>query len=414
MNIWIFNHYAVGPGSIGGTRHFDLAKKLVERGHQVTIFASSFNHQLLKEDHLSNTNSLYKETFYEGVKFIWIKTIGYSKNDHKRVLNMLSYSKRALSIAKKINDRPDVVIGSLVHPLAAYVGYLVAKKYKSIFYFEERDLWPQTLIDLGKMSEKNPVIYLLSRMEYFLFKKAKRIIVLFDKAVDYVESRGVSREKVLYIPNGFDTERDHNVMDLTSEIKMLFDELSDKNVAIYTGAHGKANNLDVILNSAKIIQSRGLNTYFILIGNGPEKKRLKKRVQDENIKNIIMVEPVQKEMIPEILKRADIGLLPLVDSPVFKWGISPNKLFDYMGASLPVLLMCNLEGTPVELANGGYVIKRDFETGIVDFFSNINKSELLKLGENAKAYVTEYHSWENLARKLETQMMEDINNKDSF
>ena len=407
MNIWIFNHYAVGPNSSGGTRHFDLAKKLVKMGHSVTIFASSFNHQMLKEEHLSGTKSLYKESVYEDVEFVWIKTTEYTKNNHKRVFNMLTYSKRALAIAKKRNDRPDIVIGSLVHPLAAYVGYLVAKKFKSIFYFEERDLWPQTLIDLGKMSSKNPMIHLLAKIEVFLFGKAKRIIVLFDKAVGYVESKGVSKDKVLYIPNGFDIDRTSNSLRLTPEIEKIFSKLTNQTVAIYTGAHGKANNLDVILNSAKKIHTKNLPVHFVLIGNGPEKKRLKSRLENENIENVTMLDPVNKEMIPEILKRADVGLLPLVDSPVFKWGISPNKLFDYMGASLPVLLMCNLDGTPVELADGGKVIKKNFEEEIVKFFSEVDETELRHLGSNARKYVEKYHSWEKLALKLEEKMIED-------
>lgn len=408
MNIWIFNHYAVGPGSSGGTRHFDLAKQLVNRGHKVTIFASSFNHQVLREEHLVDTKSIYKESVYDGVRFVWIKTTKYDRNNHKRVLNMLSYSMRALSIAKKSGDRPDVVIGSLVHPLAAYVGYLVAKNLKSVFYFEERDLWPQTLIDLGKMSSRNPLIFLLAKIESFLFRKAKRIIVLFDKATGYVESKGVAKDKVLYIPNGFDISRTSNSSDLSEEVEQLFRKLTGQTVAIYTGAHGIANNLDVILNSAKIVYSKGLTVHFVLIGNGPEKIRLKKRIDDEGIQNVTMLDPVKKEMIPKILKKTDVGLLPLVDSPVFKWGISPNKLFDYMGASLPVLLLCDLEGTPVELSKGGRVIRSHFEEGIVDFFSEIDKEVMIRLGENSRKYVERYHSWEILAIKLEKQMMEDI------
>lgn len=411
MNIWIFNHYAVGPGSSGGTRHFDLAKQLVKRGHKVTIFASSFNHQTLQEEHFEGEKSKYKEEIHDGVRFVWIKTSAYNKNNHKRVLNMLSYSKRALSVAKKNVDKPDIVIGSLVHPLASYVGYLVAKHFKCVFYFEERDLWPQTLIDLGKMSSENPMIYLLAKIELFLFSKAKRIIVLFDKAVGYVESKGVPKEKVLYIPNGFDTNRTQHTLEVSGEIERVFNRLADQTIAIYTGAHGIANNLDTVLNSAKKIYLKGMDVHFILIGNGPEKIRLKKRVEDEGILNVTMLEPVKKEMIPSILKKSDVGLLPLLDSPVFKWGISPNKLFDYMGASLPVLLLCDLEGTPVELAKGGKVIKENFEEEIVRFFSGVNKKELVGLGENSRNYVEEYHAWEKLAVKLEKQMYKDVKSK---
>jgi glycosyltransferase involved in cell wall biosynthesis len=409
MNIWIFNHYASGPNSSGGTRHYDLGKQLVKLGHSVTIYASSFNHQLLVEEHLLESKSFYKEKMCDGVKFIWVKTTPYSKNNYKRVLNMLSYTRRAYKIARIQSNRPDIVIGSLVHPFAAIIGYLIAKKYNSIYYFEERDLWPQTLIDLGKMSPKNPVIYILSKIEHFLFKKAKRIIVLFDKAVDYVESKGIAKEKVLYIPNGFDTDRTLNSAELSADIKQALDKIEKQTIAIYTGAHGKANNLDVILNSATKIWKQKDDVHFLLIGDGPEKKRLVNRIKSEKITNVTMLSPVKKEMIPEILKYADVGLLPLVNSPVFKWGISPNKLFDYMGASLPVIILCDVEGTPVELANGGQVIKGNFEEELVNYLSDIDKSELVTFGNNSRSYVEKNHSWERLANKLEAQMSIDLN-----
>lgn len=407
MNIWIFNHYAIGPNSSGGTRHYDLAKELIGKGHSVTIFASSFNHQTLKEEHFTEHKSLYIEENYDGIKFVWIRTSAYESNNHKRVLNMISYSKRAFKVAKNQNYPPDIVIGSLVHPLAAYVGYKIAKYYNSVFYFEERDLWPQTLIDLGKMSSKNPAVFILSKAETFLFSKAKRVIVLFDKAVGYVENKGVEKDKIIYLPNGFDVNRTSNGLKIPLEIKMNFNKDSNQKIAIYTGAHGRANNLDVILDSAKRLEHGNL-VKFILIGHGPEKKRLMDRVHSENINNVTFLDPVPKEMIPEILKNADIGLLPLVDSPVFRWGISPNKLFDYMGASLPVLLLCNLEDTPVERSKGGKVIKGNFEDGIVDFCEKTNSNELKIMGSNARSYVEKHHSWKNLALKLEEKMLTDI------
>lgn len=133
MNIWIYNHYAVGPNSNGITRHFDLAKYLVKKGHNVTIFASSFNHQALEEEHLKDSPEKYIEKEYEGVKFVWLKTFPYRKNNWRRVINMLNYTLKAYLFGNKSKGNPDIVIGSLAHPLAAYVGYLIAKRKKLYF-----------------------------------------------------------------------------------------------------------------------------------------------------------------------------------------------------------------------------------------------------------------------------------------
>jgi glycosyltransferase involved in cell wall biosynthesis len=408
VNIWIFNHYALGPGSSGGTRHYDLAKQLIAKGHSVTIFASSFNYQTLKEEHLENSSNLYIKKKYDGIQFIWIKTTPYERNDVHRVFNMLSYSKRAYNIAKEMDQKPDIVIGSLVHPLAAYVGYRIAKKKRSIFYFEERDLWPQTLIDLGKITKRNPVIGILASLEKFLYRKSKRIIVLFDKAVGYVTNQGIDQQKVLYLPNGIDFKRMENKKELPGEIKNILAKNQDRILAVYAGSHGNANNLDAILDAANLLKKSKVPVQFLFVGNGPEKKRLIDRKQAESIENVDFINPLPKEYIPSLLTQCDIGLLPLKDSPVFKWGISPNKLYDYMAASLPVAVLCNLEGTPVEKAGGGFVIKNNFSANLAKVLGSTSKDELRLLGKNARIYVEKEHNWNILSEELEKVMLRDL------
>lgn len=141
MNIWIFNHYAITPNLPGGIRHFDFEKKLVKRGYKVTIFASSFHHNLFKE-----TKEYKKDKFiieeYEGVRFVWLETFPYSGNDWRRVINMLSYSIRAYKVGRKLNiEKPDIIIGSSVLLFAVFIAYFLSKKYKTHFIMEVRDLW---------------------------------------------------------------------------------------------------------------------------------------------------------------------------------------------------------------------------------------------------------------------------------
>jgi glycosyltransferase involved in cell wall biosynthesis len=413
MNIWIFNHYATAPGNPGGTRHYDLSRYLAANGHSVTIFASSFNHQSLSETVQFEENSNIESASYANVKFIWVKSRSYKKNGIDRILNMLSYSWRSYVHGKRLIDKPDVIIGSLVHPMAALVGYMLARKKGCLFYFEERDLWPQTLIDLGKISKYNPFILLLSWLEKFLYKKSKRIIVLFDKAVNYVTSRGVDAQKVLYLPNGVDLSRYQEHSELPESLIESLVPLSGKFIAIYLGTHGKANNLDSILDAAKKLVNEE-NIHFLCVGDGPEKNRLMQRTRDENIRNITFLNAIPKEWVPALLKRAHVGLLPLVDSPVFKWGISPNKLFDYMATGLPVILLCNLDGTPVENSGGGIVVKDNFSDklaeGIVRLYNNPEQTR--NMGLRARKYVQEYHSWENLSKQLILTIEQDLGNKE--
>jgi len=290
----------------------------------------------------------------------------------------------------------------LVHPFAAFVGYLLARKKGCTFYFEERDLWPQTLIDLGKVTKRHPAIFIMSMLELFLYKKSKRIIVLFDKAKNYVTSRGISENKVVYLPNGVDPARyESSISELPEEVEATLSLLKDRFIAIYLGSHGMANNLDAMLDAAKKLGEKS-NVHFLFVGDGPEKLRLLDRKQAESIDNATFLSPIPKEFVPALLSRVHAGVLPLKDSPVFKWGISPNKLYDYMAASLPVALLCNLEDTPVDQSGGGIVIKSDFADGLAEALNNLSESpeNAALMGKKAKDYVLNHHSWANLSKKL--------------
>ncbi|ALS24160.1 glycosyltransferase family 4 protein [Paenibacillus naphthalenovorans] len=414
MKIWIFNHYAIAPGTSGITRHYDLAKELVKLGCDVTIFASSFDHQMRKEIHIHDdkTNALTEE--YSGVRFVWVKTPPYQKNDFRRVKNMIAYTIRAYREAMNSDVRPDVCIGSLMHPLAALLGYFVASKKKSKYFFEERDLWPQSLIDLGKVSEKNPIVWLLSKLEMFLFRKADKIVILFDKAKGYIEQKGIDSKKIIYLPNGADIERygnDIEPVELTDELNQTFSSLKGKFIAVYTGTIGVANNLDAVLDAASILKNQGFNEiHFLLIGNGAEKSRLEKRKVNEELDNVTFLPPVRKEIIPTILSKVNVGLLPLQDSPIFKWGISPNKMFDYMAASIPTILLCDLEGTPLEKAEGGSIIKNNFGDNLAKqlIFYASDKEHTKLVGIKARRYVEKHHTWSKLSKDFYQVIKENI------
>lgn len=409
IKIWIFNHYAIAPGQSGGTRHYDLAKELVKQGFSVTIYASSFDYYSREELHFIDSKDQIKEEEYQGVRFIWLRTTPYKKNDWRRVLNMISYTYRAYRAARKRKEQPDVIIGSLVHPLAALLGYILAKRVKCRFYFEERDLWPQTLVDLGKISEKNPVVWLLYQLEHFLYRKASRIIVLFKKAVNYVEQKGINSNKIIYLPNGVDLKRfDDYDQTLPLELEQLFNQLEGKFIGIYIGSHGLANGLDGILDTAKIIRDNNELLHFLFVGDGPEKERLRQRKREEGLSNVSFLPPIAKEHIPSLLKKANIGLMSLSKAKVFQWGISSNKIFDYMAASLPIILLSDAEETPIEESGGGIKVANSVE--MAEAIQRLFADKYLRdeMGGLARDYVMKYHSWEMLSQKFKKVLIEDI------
>jgi len=401
MNIWIFNHYAITPDLPGGTRHFDFSKELTERGYNVTIFASSFHYSLLRETKDYGKSSYIIED-YDGVRFVWIKTSPYSRNDWRRVLNMLSYSVRAYNVAKKIDiEKPDVIIGSSVHLFAVYTAYLLSKHYKVPFIMEVRDLWPQTLIDMG-VSRWNPFVILLGILERFLYKRAQKIISVLPKAYEYITSLGIPLEKIEWIPNGVDLKRFEyigNNLEKETKFKVL-----------YTGAHGIANGLDVLLDTAKILKERGYNNIIMeLVGDGPEKKRLMKRAIEEGLDNVSFKDPVKKDKVLKVQAEADILFFNLLAKDTFKYGISSNKLFDYLASGRPVIFASNASNNPVEEAKAGITVPSEDPEAVAEAIINLYKmseKERLKMGENGRKYVKEYHDIPVLVDKLEKVIQE--------
>lgn len=409
MELWIFNHYAISPGSSGITRDYDLAKQLIKKGHTVTIFASSFDHRSRTEKHLS-PGELYKEEYIENIRYVWVKTTPYERNNWKRVLNIISYTLRGYKVAKKVTGKPDLIFGTLVHPLAALLGYFVSRKKKSLYYFEERDLWPETLLHLGKISRKHPAIVFLSKLELFLYKKADKIVVLFNKADQYVEQRGIDRNKVIYIPNGVDLERYKHSDHLSDLMQQQFVKLKDKFIAVYTGAHGLANNLEVLLDTASILKENK-NIHFLFIGEGVEKDTLIKRKEKEGLDNVTFAPAVPKEEIPAVLKRSDVGLISMLDADMYKWGVSLNKGYDYMAASLPTIIRCSIDETIIEQSGGGFKVKTAEEMADAIHHLYKNSSEALDMGQKARQFVEKYYSWDQLSDRLIESYEEEKNHK---
>lgn len=189
MKIWILNHYASAPDRPTGTRHYEFGRALAAQGHEVTIFASGFSHFSRQEERLSRTGLMRVENI-DGIRFVWVRTISYKRNDYRRALNMLSYS-MVVPLAQRRLSRPDVIVGSSVHLGAAAAACLISYARRVPFVFEVRDLWPQTLIDMGALREHGLVARVLRGAELFLYRRARLVISLLPGAADYIVGRGI-------------------------------------------------------------------------------------------------------------------------------------------------------------------------------------------------------------------------------
>ena len=402
MNLWIFNHFAITPDMPGGTRHYDLGKQLVSRGYDVTIFASSFHYAKHQEMRLAGGET-WKVENVDGVKFVWLRTPHYQRNDWRRIVNMISYMARSYTGGRRLPklhlgiSRPDVIIGSSVHLLAVLSAYFLAKHFKAKFIMEVRDLWPQTLVDMKILGKRHPLVQMLAFSEKYLYRRALRIIVLPPKATDYIVNLGIDSKKIVWIPNGVDLSKFTQVKDSSQQ--------DDIFKVMYIGAHGPSNGLEILLKAAKLIQDHGYGDIkFSLIGGGSEKPKLIRMKEVMHLNNVEFCEPIPKEEIPKKLFKVDALLHIELEFACSKYGGSPNKLFDYMAAGKPIIYASNFVKDMLDRIGCGLYVPPEDVQALADVIVRLyetSSEERKKMGERGKEYVMHHHSISVLADRLE-------------
>lgn len=407
-NIWILNHYAVPPEIGTMNRHFYFAKNLAKMGHNVTIFAASTIHNT--DVNMIKDTSKYQTMKFNNIPFVFIRACAYYGNGAKRIKNMFDYALRLLSVSKKFDDiKPDIIYASSVHPLTWISGYKLAKRYNARFIAETRDLWPETLVSMGKIRKKSILARLLYRIEKYIYLKADKYIFTLPGGKDYIESIGLDSSKVRYINNGIDLEK-------FNENKILFN-YSDGDVdgnlkfkVVYTGSMGMANSLDYLIKSAKIIQDKGLSDIqFLLFGDGYLKSELEQYILDNNISNVIFKGSVEKKYIPSILSKCDLNAITGKSIDLYKYGISPNKMFDYFASGKPILsnIECGYDilkeyGCGVTVKGGS---TEALAEGIIKFYE-MSKKEYYLYCNNALKAARDF-DFKILSQKLEEIILEE-------
>ncbi len=401
MNIWLVNHYAILPQQAGGTRHYALARELVEREHQVTIVASSFDHTTRQELHISDGAPSRLEVV-DGIRFLWLRTPPYGGNSARRLWNTMVFARKVLGLrAEDLGGPPDVVLGSSPHLFAAWAAERLARRHRVPFVLEVRDLWPQSLVDLGSFSEGHPFIRWLERIERGLYRRARRIITLLPGAADHIAHKGGHPGRIVWIPNG---------VDLRLLPPPSPPEPRESLTFLYAGTHGLANGLQVILEAADRLRTSPVS--FRLVGDGPDKPRLMALAEKKGLTNVVFEPPVPKSRIPDLLREADAFLMVLRDSPVFRWGVSPNKLFDYMAAARPVIFSVNTPLNPVESAGAGVTVPAedaDALAGAALKLLTMSSEERWQMGLRGRKYVEDNHDFGRLACKLESVLRNAAN-----
>ncbi len=328
--LWLINQFANTPDLPGHTRQYEVAAGLVGLGWRVGVFASDFNLTQRRYRRL-HFPSLCSSERLSGIRWTWLWVSPYRKNNWKRQLNMLSFCLHlvlrllpAALLGQMRGRAPNVILASSPQLPAAFTCLWIARLSGLPFVLEVRDLWPQVLIDQGGKTPDSLMVRLLGWMERHLYSNAHTVVVLAQGAERYVRERGARR--TTWLPNGPDLE-------LFAPQPLPPDQPTF--TVLYAGAHGDANALEQVVSAARLLEQRNSPVRFQFIGDGPEKQTLIQLAAD--LKTVVFNDPVPKAEIPARMAQSDAILLSLRDVPLFRYGVSPNKLYDAYAIGRPVI-----------------------------------------------------------------------------
>jgi glycosyltransferase involved in cell wall biosynthesis len=360
MKVLYFHQHFSTPNGSTGIRSYEMARRLVARGHEVAMVCGSYG------GGKTGLNMPFihgrRRGFIDGIEVIEF-CLPYSNADGfaKRGMTFLKFALRSIRLA--FTERYDVLFATTTPLTAGIPGIFARWLRRKPFVFEVRDLWPELPRAMGVI--RNPLVLgAMSVLEWTSYTSAHRLIGLSPGIVEGIERVGVPREKIALVPNGCDFGIfDSAVMPWRPEQVKPSDLL-----AIFAGTHGVANGLDAVIDAAVELKRRGRDDIkLLLIGQGKLKLCLQSRAQNEGLDNVVFHEPVNKVQLAGLLAATDLGLQILANVPAFYYGTSPNKFFDYIAAGVPVLN--NYPGWLKEMikANGcGFAVEPDSPVAFAD------------------------------------------------
>ena len=402
MNILLINHYAGSPQMGMEFRPYYLGREWQKSGHEVTIIAASFSHVRTNQP---NVPKNFFEEYIDGIRYVWIKTPAYSGNTVKRIFNMMAFIfalwRKATFISKKY--KPQVVIASSTYPLDNYPAQRIAKKSGAKHIYEVHDLWPLSPMELGGYSSSHPFIYIMQKGENYAYKHADHIVSMLPKTKEHMVHHGMNKDKFNYVPNGINIEEWENKKEIPKEHLLLLQKLKNENKEIigYVGGHAISNALDVFIDSIKLMQNDKIA--FVLVGSGVEKNRLMVKARDLGLENVHFLPPVSKNSIPQLLSYMGILYIGWNKQPLYRFGISPNKLMDYMMSGKPIIHSVDAGNDLVQESRCGLSLEPEKPEEVVNAINqilNLSEKERKEMGNKGREFVIKNHDYRFLASKM--------------
>ncbi|MCR1948256.1 glycosyltransferase family 4 protein [Erysipelatoclostridium ramosum] len=399
--VWIVNEYNF-PNAFK-SRQTNLCRQLILRGYDAYIVSGSVENKSGRNILLKKEKFRFVET--DEAKGYLINTSSYRRN-FERVLVALQFQRRLWNLRNEL-PMPDVIVSDFAG-LFGNIFLKWKKKYGTKVIYDILDLWPEGFVDMGYLKKNSLITKVLYNMEHKSYREADGIIFSFQGGRDYIIDKGWSKETggdvdtsdIGYLNNGIDLESVYEQND-----KWILDDPdldSDKFKVVYLGSISAFNGLDVLVETARELHERKVqDVLFLVYGCGNQEEQLKNMAKDYNLKNIKFKGPVDKKYAMNLLSRSDLNLFTFVNTPLLKYGVSPNKLFMYFASGKPVLSMIKPKYDLVQEKKCGISVENDSKivADAIMQFRRMDNEQYQMYCENARKTAIEY-DYKNLVNCL--------------
>lgn len=407
MNILYLNHYAGTPAHGMEYRPYYLAREWVRRGHAVRIAAASFSHVRARQpEPPAGAPGRWREAV-DGIDYDWYRAPPYAGNGAARVRNIAAFLWRLWRDAPAIarDFRPQLVIASSTYPMDIWVARRIARLSGATLVFELHDLWPLSPIEIGGMSPGHPFIRLCAAAERAAYRSADLVVSMLPCVAQHAAGHGLPPQRLAIVENGMSLQEWDAApsAELRADVAQALAAAREAGCAVvgYAGAHGLPNALDTLLDAA--IALRGEKLRFVLVGDGHERERLLQRVRDEGIDNVSMFAPIPKSQVRAFLAGVDMAYLGAPRLPIYRFGVSPNKLIDYLMGGVPVLYAIEAGNDPVAEAGCGLSVPAENAAALAAAIRQLAgepPAARQAMGERGRRHALEFHTYEALADRF--------------
>jgi glycosyltransferase involved in cell wall biosynthesis len=378
-------------------RTYEHARHWASLGHEVTVVTGFPNHPtgVIRPEY---RGYFIKREQTDGIDVLrtWVY-VAANKGFTKRVLNFLSFFLSSFILAALKTGRTDVVIGTSPQFFCAVSAFLLSRIKRVPFVFEVRDIWPQSAVELGALS--NPlIIRALRAIELFLYRRAALIVAVADSTRQYLLDKGIAAGKIAVIPNGIDAKF---LMAAAAPREVRAElGLEGKFIVSYIGTHGMSHALETVLSAAQVLGSDD-SIHFLFVGEGAEKEKLERLAGELQLRNVTFLGQQPRETLLAFYRASDVSLVPLKKLPIFT-KVLPSKLFELMGAGCAIV--CSVEGEAaslVERAEAGLCIQPENIEQLVDAIRRLRSAPELvaRFGANGRRFVTAHYLRSTLAER---------------